>query len=384
METNVLRKNSQYSNVVAAWRTLIEKISWNFSGTFFVVESEEFAIEVYPNHTRSNSMKKQFLFLFLAIALASCNSLAGNTQATPSSVTTPVVAESSNQTSSSGIEPAWEKYTNEQVGFSIQYPSYWQEEELPDENQGQMHHIAFKGPEGGVEMLWGTGLGGACPEGYEQMAVAKGNWPACHTQKEDGTDLWSLAGQPVGETGFSGLVYTNDTTAKSREVVLHVISTLSFPSELFSSDPLGLCFSYPQGYTQIPYNDATVSVGIAAPDLPGTDTKGLFWLEISDSNNRTAEEVADEDMTYAVDHAGVPLENLGRWTVTLGGEEAMVLDGMPGQELQRRVYIVRQQTLYVLAFWPARSENKAASDQMEALYQAVTSSWAWSPCSGLE
>jgi hypothetical protein len=146
-------------------------------------------------------------------------------------------------------------------------------------------------------------------------------------------------------------------------------------AELFSSDRLGLCFSYPQGYAQLPYND---TVEIAAPDLPGSDVKGLFWLEISDSYNRTAEEIADEDMTYA---AGV---DVGRWTVTLGGEQAVVLDGMPGQELQRRVYVVRGQTLYVLAFWPARSENKAASEQMEALYDAVSSSWAWSPCSGRE
>ncbi|HEY5728466.1 MAG TPA: hypothetical protein VIS72_00330 [Anaerolineales bacterium] len=317
-------------------------------------------------------MKQQFLFLIFAIALASCNSPAGNTQ-----VASPVVAESSDQTSSSGIEPTWEKYTNEQVGFSVQYPSYWREEELPDENQGQMHRIAFKGPEGGVELIWGVGLGGACPEGYEQMAVEKGNWPACHGQNEDGTDLWSLAALPVGEMGFSGFVYTNDTTAKSREVVLQVISTLSFPSELFSSDSLGLCFSYPQGYTQI----SADAVEIVAPDLPGSDVKGFFWLEISDSKNRTAEEIADEDMTYAVDQQGVPLENLGRWTLTIGDEQAAVLDGLPGQALQRRVYIVHEQTLYMLGFWPARSENKAAGDQMEALYTMVTNSWAWSPCS---
>ena len=151
--------------------------------------------------------------------------------------------------------------------------------------------------------------------------------------------------------------------------------------ELFSSDLLGLCFSYPTGYTQNP-NDDTVE--IAAPDLPGTDTKGRFWLEISDSYDRTAEVIADEDMTYAVTQQGVPPENLDRWTVTLGDEQAVVLDGMPGQDLQRRVYVVHQQTLYVLAFSPARSEDKAAGDQMEALYAAVMNSWAWSPCSANE
>ena len=317
-------------------------------------------------------MKQQFLFLFFAIAVASCNSLAGNTQVTSPSVSTSGVTESPKQTSSSGIEPTWRKYTNEQVGFSIEYPSSWQEEDLPDENQGQMHHIVLKGPEGGVELIWGTGLGGACPEGYQPIAVAQGTWPACHAQKADGTELWSLAGQPVGETSFSGLVYTNDTSAKSRDVVLQVISTLRLPTELFSSDRLGLCFSYPQGYTQIPDSD---TVEIVAPDLPGTDTRGLFWLEMSNSYQRTAEVIADQEMTYA---AGL---DVGRWTVTLDGEQAVVLDGMPGQDLQRRVYVVHQQTLYILGFMPTRSENKAASEQMEALYTAVTSSWAWSPCS---
>ena len=141
------------------------------------------------------------------------------------------------------------------------------------------------------------------------------------------------------------------------------------------SDRLGLCFSYPQGYTQLPNTDA---VEIIAPDLPGTDTKGIFWIEISDAYDRTAEKIADEDLTLA---AGV---DVGRSTVTIGGEPAVVLDGMPGQDFQRRVYVVHEQTLYVLAFMPTRSENKTTSDQMEALYNAVTSSWTWSPCSAQE
>ncbi len=141
------------------------------------------------------------------------------------------------------------------------------------------------------------------------------------------------------------------------------------------SDRLGLCFSYPQGYTQLSSTDI---VEIAAPDIPGTDTKGLFWIEISDSYDRTAEVIADQDMTFA---AGV---DVGRWTLMLGDEQAVVLDGMPGQDFQRRVYVVHQQTLYVLAFMPTRSENKVANDQMEALYTTVTSSWEWSPCSAKE
>jgi hypothetical protein len=126
-------------------------------------------------------------------------------------------------------ETTWKTYTNAQVGFSIQYPSNWQEKDLPDENDGQMHHIVLKGPEGAVELKWGIGFGGACPEGYQPIAVAKGTLPACHTQREDGTELWSLAGTKIGDTTFVGDVYTNDTIAESRSVVLQVVSTLSFP-----------------------------------------------------------------------------------------------------------------------------------------------------------
>jgi len=146
-------------------------------------------------------------------------------------------------------------------------------------------------------------------------------------------------------------------------------------TEISSGDQLGLCFSYPQGYSELPYND---SVQIVAPSLgPGAEV-GLFWLEISDSYNRTAEKIAEQDMTFA---AGL---SVGRWNLTLDGEQAVVLDGMPGQDLVRRVYAVHQQTLYILTFSPTRSENAAAGEQMETLYDLITNSWAWSPCSEME
>lgn len=173
---------------------------------------------------------------------------------------------------------------------------------------------------------------------------------------------------------FSFEVLSTPTSTPTVSKIEPAQTSVNDTVELASSDSdrLGLCFSYPQGYTQLPENDA---VEIVAPDLPGTHTRALFWLEISDAYDRTAEKIAEEDLTSA---AGV---DVGRWTMTIGGEPAVVLDGMPGQDFQRRVYIVHEQTLYVLAFMPTRSENKTTSDQMEALYNAVTSSWTWSPCS---
>ena len=169
-------------------------------------------------------MTKQSIFLIFVIVLASCSSLTKNPQSPSPS---PII--SATQAPSSVTETTWRIYTNADVGFSIQYPADWQEQDLPDENAGQMHRIALTGPEGGIELAWGIGFGGACPDGYQPIAIANGSWPACHTQREDGTELWSLAPPPIGDTSFGGFVHTNDTSAKSREVVLQVLSTLSFP-----------------------------------------------------------------------------------------------------------------------------------------------------------
>ncbi len=160
----------------------------------------------------------------------------------------------------------------------------------------------------------------------------------------------------------------------SNEVIADDVSiqpTTAEPMQAFSSDQLDLCFSYPQGYTLLPESE---TVEIIGPALPDTDLKAIFWLEINDADDRTAEVIADQELTAA---GGIDVD---RSTLTVGGEQAVMLDGMPGQDLQRRVNVVHQQSFYMLGFMPTRSGNSAAADQMEALYSAVTSSWAWSPC----
>lgn len=175
-------------------------------------------------------MKKLTVFLVLLIALASCSSLVTNQQAQPPMATPlPGDVQNSTQAPSPSMDSTWKKYENTQLGFSIQYPAHWQEQDLPDENDGQRHHIALQGAEGVVELIWGTGLGGACPQGYESITIAKGSLSACHTQRDDKTEMWSLDSQSLGNTGFGGFAYTNDTTDKSRELVLQVLSTLNLP-----------------------------------------------------------------------------------------------------------------------------------------------------------
>jgi hypothetical protein len=188
--------------------------------------TKELGGEGQEHFSRRIKVRKQFIVLIVVMLLASCSSFVQNTQS-PSP--TPTISATQEPSSDADADASWKTYTNAEAGFSIHYPANWQEQALPDINAGQMHGIALQGPEGAVELKWGIGFGGACPGGYQPIPVAKGTLPACHTQREDGTELWSLTGDPLPNDSFGGEAYTNDATEESRALVLQVVSTLSFP-----------------------------------------------------------------------------------------------------------------------------------------------------------
>jgi dipeptidyl-peptidase-4 len=124
---------------------------------------------------------------------------------------------------------AWQTYTDTEAGFSIQYPSTWTSEPLPDQNDAALHGTAFTGPEGGVEVYWGAGFGGACPEGTEPMQLAEVETTACHATTPQGTDTWSqIYYQVDGGNAFAVNAYTSNTNPDSRDLVLQVLATLTF------------------------------------------------------------------------------------------------------------------------------------------------------------
>ena len=125
--------------------------------------------------------------------------------------------------------PDWQTYANSEAGFSIRYPSTWKMDTLPDQNSGLLHAVSLKGAEGGVEIHWGVGLGGACPEGFQTIKAAQGELPACYVKSPDGTEHWENINKALANTGFSARAFTADSAPTSHEVVLKVISTLSFP-----------------------------------------------------------------------------------------------------------------------------------------------------------
>ena len=123
----------------------------------------------------------------------------------------------------------WQWYVSQEVGYALQVPSTWSEQSLPDQNDGAIHGMGYTGAEGGVEVYWGVGFGGACPTGTDPVMLATGEAQSCHIKKDDGTQEWAQIGYEVeGGNSFSVRAYTSDPQPSSQDVVLQALSTLAF------------------------------------------------------------------------------------------------------------------------------------------------------------
>ena len=140
--------------------------------------------------------------------------------------------------------------------------------------------------------------------------------------------------------------------------------------QLLANAEHGYCLIYPEGYTvERPNPDETVLV---VGSILNTQDARLH-VEVHDAEGRTAEEVAgaiEADVREAMGDW-----ELEREAVTLGGENGVALGPLPGQELHRRVMVVRGERLYDLMFAPVDESRGDAYRGMEELYECVLESW---------
>ena len=127
----------------------------------------------------------------------------------------PTATEATAEAASGNVTPVpgtdWQTYTDAEVGYSITTPPDWNQQPLPDQADGAIHGMGFSGPQGGVDVYWGTGFGGACPSGTVPVQMAGEELPACYTAKDDGTEVWSQIGYQVsGGNSFSVRAYTSN------------------------------------------------------------------------------------------------------------------------------------------------------------------------------
>jgi hypothetical protein len=129
----------------------------------------------------------------------------------------------------SAVPADWQTYTNP-AGFSIKYPATWTQQEVPQETGQTFSTVTLQGTEGAVNLRWGVGFGGACPEGYTTVKVAVGELPTCYVKNADGTEAWTQINKELQTTSFSGDAKTSSADQASHDLILQVLSTLSFPA----------------------------------------------------------------------------------------------------------------------------------------------------------
>ncbi|MDQ4077155.1 MAG: hypothetical protein M3220_13015 [Chloroflexota bacterium] len=138
-------------------------------------------------------------------------------------------------------------------------------------------------------------------------------------------------------------------------------------NELLTNEEAGYCLVYPDSYVaEGPFYATMID---PAPGRQGQEPQLPFAeIQVTTADGRSATQVADEMV------AGMPDFPIERSTLTLDGEEAIVLDRLPGQELNRQILIVHDDLLYRFTFVPA---DPAADlyTEMEQLYATVTSSF---------
>jgi hypothetical protein len=190
--------------------------------------------------------------------------------------------------------------------------------------------------EDGTWKAWAFGSGIA-QEHVEAAGIPRSVWP----------EGW-LAAAPEGDN-------CPETTADTR---------------LLQNRKHGYCLLYPVGYKVEKPNDAEMALVVGSllnAEGPRAD------IVVEDAGGRTADDLAKQ---IAADFASFPIE---RSSVVLGDGEAIVLDKLPGQDINRRVLLEHEGLLYQLTFWPADESAGDVYRRMETLYDIIVASFTFIP-----
>lgn len=118
----------------------------------------------------------------------------------------------------------------------------------------------------------------------------------------------------------------------------------------------GFCLLIPNSYTIF---DTGANALVVAQESLLNVTAPRLSIAVTAAEGRTAEQIAN---TLVAEMAGFDGK---RSTTVIAGEQAVILDNMPGQDLNRRVLIVHDDRLYDLTFSPLDNA------EIETFYQTI-------------
>jgi hypothetical protein len=176
-----------------------------------------------------------------------------------------------------------------------------------------------------------------------------------------------FACSPVVQTSLPTNTLQPTLASIATETAASTPSTGACPSEtadlkLFINADDGYCLLYPAEDTPNP----PYLIIINPNGMPG-DVPGDAWVQISAeaASGRTAEQVASEQIAAAGEGF-----NITRDDILIDGKKAIVVDGLPGPDSWRKVFLVANDHLYTFFFLPW-APNADGFSQLEKLYSTV-------------
>lgn len=134
---------------------------------------------------------------------------------------------------------------------------------------------------------------------------------------------------------------------------------------------LGICFLYPEQYDVTQSEDGS-SITLYIRSLLNTEAP-LFTLQTEPANGRSLEDATAEFLAvYALPEGG-PQE------ITIGGEPALLLDNLPGQDINRLVMTIHEDVIYKLTVFRIGADYGEVGEQAEALFTQITGSFQFIP-----
>ena len=136
----------------------------------------------------------------------------------------------------------------------------------------------------------------------------------------------------------------------------------------------GYCLLYPSTFeANSPQRGTLVIAGPALTEEPEPLRVSLTIQNEGAAGGRTADEIADERLSE-FEASKIPIE---RYSVSLGGEQAVGADSVPSRTLSRQVFVVHNNTAYVIALAPVDAAFPEATEQAEDLWETTLSSFAF-------
>ncbi|MFN8469932.1 MAG: hypothetical protein U0X20_30535, partial [Caldilineaceae bacterium] len=121
------------------------------------------------------------------------------------------------------------------------------------------------------------------------------------------------------------------------------------------------CILVPEGYGMVESAPGVLNI-VAGGDLMN-HTSPRVGIEVTASGGRTLAGITDQMMA---DYVPVGTDVTSQ-TLTIDGEQSVLLDNLPGQDFNRRLVVMHNNMVYSLMFMPL-------SPEAEPLYQAVLDS----------